>query len=70
MGASKTFKQAVRWQGNNTARGKEQPYTKTPIVRFEGSFMNSETTRGPTKGGGKSGKISGPKQRKPADSGY
>lgn len=70
MGASKTYMGKPGWQGNNTGRGKEQPYTKTPITRFEGTHMNSETTRGKTNGGGKSGTFSGPKKRKPADSGY
>jgi len=70
MGASKTYKQAPRWQGKNSNRGSEQPYTKTPVTRLEGSHVNSETTRGATKGGGKSGTFSGPKHRKPADSGY
>ena len=73
MGSSKNYTGKPSWQGNNTARGKESGYTKTPIMRPEGTLMSGESGNprsGAKSAGNKSGVIQGPKNRKGGDSGY
>jgi hypothetical protein len=73
MGSSKNYLGKPGWQGNNTGRGKESGYTKTPIMKPEGTHMSGENDsprRGAKSQEHKSKTFSGPKQRKGGDSGY
>lgn len=73
MGASKTYKQSVRWGGAHSNRGKERPYTSKPIAKMEGTHMSGENDglrKGAKSGAGKSGSFMGPKKRSPSASGY
>lgn len=73
MGSSKNYLGGPGWKGNNVGRGKESGYTKTPIMKAEGTHMSGETNsprKGAKSNAGKSGTISGPKNRSKADSGY
>jgi len=72
MGASKTFKQSVRWAGNHSNRGKESGYTKTPIARMEGTHESGGAglRKGAKGGAGKSKSISGPQRHKAKSASY
>lgn len=71
MGASKSYKNAVRWGGKTSSRGKESAYTKGPAARMEGTHMSGGSDalrKGSKSGGSKSKTISGPSKRGPSAS--
>jgi hypothetical protein len=44
MGSSKSFRKGPGWQGVNTNRGPESPYSKGNVVNPEGTFISGGET--------------------------